>query len=40
MEQRDDKMPVVTSWTKWYVLVLLFNALLIILFKLFTNYFA
>lgn len=38
MEQRDDKMP--GSWTKWYVLVLLFNALLIVLFTFFTNYFA
>jgi len=40
MEQPNDKIPVFASWTKWYVFVLLFNALLIILFKLFTNYFA
>jgi len=36
----NDKIPLFSSWTKWYVFVLAFHALLILFFKLFTNYFA
>jgi hypothetical protein len=39
-EEKDDKIPLFNSWTKWYVFVLGFHLLLIVLFKLFTNYFA
>jgi hypothetical protein len=37
---QDDKIPFFKSWTQWYVLVIAFLIVLIILFKLFTNYFA
>jgi len=40
MEQPDDEIPIFGSWKRWYVFVLVFLALLIVLFKLFTNYFA
>ena len=39
-EQKDDKIPFFKTWTQWYVLVIVFLIVLIILFKLFTNYFA
>jgi hypothetical protein len=39
-EEQNDKIPLFKSWTQWYVLVIVFLFILIILFKLFTNYFA
>ncbi len=35
-----EKVPVFRSWNKWYAFVILFLVALIILFSLFTNYFA
>jgi hypothetical protein len=39
MQQSKDKVPVFRSWTYWYVLVILFQVLLIILFNRFTRFF-
>lgn len=37
---KDDQRPFGLNWRQMYVLLLLFNALLIILFVLFTQYFS
>jgi hypothetical protein len=39
-QQQHDKVPLFKTWTQWYVLVVAVLFVLIILFKLFTNYFA
>jgi hypothetical protein len=39
-EQNEDQIPLFKKWSHWYVLVIAFLALLIILFSLFTKYFA
>lgn len=36
----DKKVPVFRTWTQWYVFVLLFLAVQILLFHLFTQYFS
>jgi hypothetical protein len=36
----DDKVPLFKKWSHWYVLVIGFLSLLIVLFYLFTKYFA
>jgi len=38
--QQNDKPPLFSSWPQWYVFVLAFLAVLIVLFKFFTNYFS
>jgi hypothetical protein len=40
MKNDNDKVPFFKSWTQWYVFVILFLLLLIILFRLLTNYFS
>jgi hypothetical protein len=36
----EDKVPLFKKWTHWYILVIAFLVLQIILFSLFTKYFA
>jgi Mg2+ and Co2+ transporter CorA len=40
MTDQKDKVPLFKSWTGWYVLVLVFLAVLIVLFYLLTKNFA
>ena len=39
-DQPNEKVPLFASWKAWYLLVLVFLALLIVLFTFFTNYFS
>ncbi len=39
-EEQEDKIPLFKTWTQWYILLTIVLVTLIILFKLFTNYFA
>ncbi len=38
-ENKNDKVPLFSSWTHWYVVVILYLAVLIIAFYLLTKYF-
>ncbi|MGN6400464.1 MAG: hypothetical protein ACTHMD_08425 [Flavisolibacter sp.] len=40
MKDQKDKIPLLKTWTQWYVLVIVFLIVLIILFYLFTKTFA
>jgi len=39
-KMQEEKPPLLGSWKTWYVMVIAFLVVLIILFKMFTNYFA
>lgn len=39
-ESDENDIPLFKKWSHWYVLVIAFLALLIVLFSLFTKYFA
>ena len=40
MAGNEDRIPLFKKWSHWYVLVIAFLVLLIVLFSLFTKYFA
>ena len=40
MKKDNDKVPLFKTWMQWYVFVISFLLVLIILFRLMTNYFS
>ena len=39
-EEENDKIPLFSSWNHWYRFIIIFLAILIVLFYLFTKHFA